>query len=82
MHIAPRKVFPCTNCILAESFDGTELGYSSIRIFKAVNEIDKVHMGVYDHLINKKNYKRGQNLGEIAFLPGGNASGCWERGLC
>ena len=50
MHIAPRKVFPCTNCILAELFDRAELSYRPIGIFKAVNEINEVHMGVCDNL--------------------------------
>ena len=53
MHIGPRKVFPSTNCILAKSFDRCELRYSSIGIFIAVNEINKVHMGVYDNLFSE-----------------------------
>jgi len=50
MHIGPRKVFPGIDCILTESLDGGKLGYRSIRIFIAVNKIDKVHMGACDKL--------------------------------
>lgn len=46
MHIAPRKVLPSTDRILAESFDRGELSYRPVGIFIAVNEINKVHMGV------------------------------------
>ena len=55
MHIGPRKVFPGINRILTESFDRGELGYRSIRIFIAVNEINKVHMGAYDNLSRMDN---------------------------
>ena len=50
MHIAPRKVFLPINRIIAEGFHRFELFYTLIRISKAVNEIDKVHMGVCDNL--------------------------------
>ena len=53
MHTVPRKEFPSTDCILAESFDRNKLGYRPIGIFKTVNEIDKVHMGACDNLFSE-----------------------------
>ena len=53
MHIGPRKVFPSINRILAESFYRGELGYRPIWIFEAVDEINKVHMGVRDGLFSE-----------------------------
>lgn len=51
MHIGPRKIFPSANCVIAKSLDGGELGYRPIRIFVAVNEINKVHIGASDNLV-------------------------------
>lgn len=51
MYISPREVLFSLNCILAESFDGVKFGYGSTRILVAVNEIDEIHMGVYDNLL-------------------------------
>lgn len=53
MYIGPRKIFPSIYRIVAESFDRGELGYSPIGIFKSVNEINKVHMGVCDNLFGE-----------------------------
>ena len=53
MHIGPWKVFPSTDCIVAESFDRSELCYRTTWIIIGVDEINKIYMRACDNLFSE-----------------------------
>lgn len=77
MSIVPRKVLSSGNRILAQIFDTLEFGCWSRGIFNY--QIDKVHMGIGDNLMNVAVRIRVKYSTPTEFLLGDNPGGCSEQ---